>query len=32
MAWRAGDNERAPLGGEIPVSDVDGDALFALGL
>ena len=30
MAGRVGDDERAPLGREKPVGDVDGDALLAL--
>jgi hypothetical protein len=29
---RVGNDERAPVGGEIAVGDIDGDALFALGL
>ena len=32
MAGRVRDDERAPLGGEIAIGDVDGDALLAFGL
>jgi len=32
VARGVGDNERAPSGREISIGDVDGDALFALGL
>ena len=32
VAGRVGDDERALLGGEIAIGDVDGDALLALGL
>ena len=31
VAGRVGDDELAPLGGEVAVGDVDGDALLALG-
>ena len=31
VAGRVGDDEAAPVGGEIAVGDVDGDALLALG-
>ncbi len=31
VARRVGDDELAPLGGEVAVRDVDGDALLALG-
>ena len=32
VARRVGQDELAPRGGEVPVGDVDGDALFAFGL
>ena len=32
MARRVGDDERAPLGREIAIGDVDRDPLFAFGL
>ena len=32
VAGRVGEDELAPRGREVPVGDVDGDALFALGL
>jgi hypothetical protein len=31
VAGRVGDDEAPPRGGEVPVGDVDGDALLALG-
>jgi hypothetical protein len=31
VARRVGDDELAPVGGEVAVGDVDGDALLALG-
>jgi hypothetical protein len=32
VAGRVGDDEGALVGGEIAIGDIDGDALFALGL
>ena len=32
VAGRVGDDEAAPVGGEVAVGDVDGDALLALGV